>query len=174
MVGRKAVSVLAAKLPVGRYSKVELYLTGVVGTVNNRKLAVNPPSGKSQIVTSFVIIVNESVSFVLNIGVVEKRSIRYSFLSVIAMGGVIGEDTRIDEVDDEGNEQDEPPINTNTSDKEQQPVSRSSRCCVVELISGQWTQLARQRVVSRSGRRGAADSLSDSNSSLWQDSLCCS
>lgn len=133
VVGKKAARVLSAELQVGMYSKIELYVTEVIGTVGGDEVAVAVPSEKLQIAKPFTVAADESTSFVFDIGVVKKGPNGYNLLPVIAKSGVAGEDVELEETEDneadgegdgeeedgEEDDQQEPPADNSTSEQEQ-------------------------------------------------------
>lgn len=96
VVGKKAARVLNAELQAGMYSKIELYVTEVIGTVGGDEVVVTVPSEKLQIAKPFTV-ADESASFVFDIGVGKKGPNGYNLLPVIAKSGVAGEDVEVEE-----------------------------------------------------------------------------
>ena len=133
VVGKKTARVLSAELQVGMYSKIELYVTEVIGTVGGDEVAVAVPGEKLQIAKPFTVAADESTSFVFDIGVVKKGPNGYNLLPVIAKSGVAGEDVELEETEDneadgegdgeeedgEEDDQQEPPADNSTSEQEQ-------------------------------------------------------
>jgi hypothetical protein len=72
-------------LDAGNYTKIELFVSSVVGIVDGDEVEVFVPSGKLKIVGDFDLDVNETASFTFDIDVVQrgKRAI-YNLLPVIA------------------------------------------------------------------------------------------
>ncbi|GAB3419530.1 hypothetical protein GCM10027435_21000 [Haloparvum alkalitolerans] len=103
VVGDKAVSVFDGELPAGRYTKVELHVRDAEGIVDGETVGVKVPSEKLQIVKPFEVVAGESLSFVFDINVVKKGNTgEYNLLPVISESGVAGEDVDVEEVGDEG------------------------------------------------------------------------
>jgi len=100
VVGEKAISVLNVNLDVGVYSKVELHVSAVNGTVNGTEADVKVPSNKLQITKQFEIKPNETTKFVFDINVVKKgNNLEYNLLPVIAKSGVAGKDVDVNETE---------------------------------------------------------------------------
>ncbi|UCC93215.1 MAG: DUF4382 domain-containing protein [Thermoplasmata archaeon] len=72
-------------LDAGNYTKIELFVSDVVGIVDGEEVEVFVPSGKLKIVGDFDLDVNETASFTFDIDVVQrgKRAV-YNLLPVIA------------------------------------------------------------------------------------------
>lgn len=160
VVGEKAARVLNVELQAGMYSKIELYVTEVIGTVGGDAVAVTVPSEKLQIAKRFTVAADESTSFVFDIGVVKKGPNGYNLLPVIAKSGVAGRmsrprrprTTRRTASDD----QQEPPADNSTSEQEQYPVSQPAVAAVVGLATGgrwAWIQRAGWRLRSHGPAR---------------------
>ncbi|MFB6133533.1 MAG: DUF4382 domain-containing protein [Halanaeroarchaeum sp.] len=97
VVGEKAIEVLDGKLPTGRYTKIELHTTDVVGIVEGEEVDVKLPSGKLQLTKPFVVTADEPVSFVFDINVVQKGNREaYNLLPVISESGVAGKDVQVE------------------------------------------------------------------------------
>lgn len=106
VVGDKALSVFDGELPEGRYAKIELVASDVEGIVDGAAVDVLIPSGKLQIVKPFEVVAGETLSFVFDINVVEKgQTGDYNLLPVVAKSGVSGTDVDVEEIDQDGSEE---------------------------------------------------------------------
>lgn len=74
-------------LQAGNYSKIELYVSAVNGTVNGEQVNVKVPSEKLKITRPFTVAPNETVEFVFDITVVEKGTGGYNLIPVISESG---------------------------------------------------------------------------------------
>ncbi|MFB6204201.1 MAG: DUF4382 domain-containing protein [Candidatus Nanohaloarchaea archaeon] len=74
-------------LEPGNYSKIELYVANVDGTVDGHQVDVKVPSQKLQITKPFTVAPNETVEFVFDITVVEKGTGGYNLIPVISESG---------------------------------------------------------------------------------------
>jgi hypothetical protein len=107
VVDDRAISVFDGELSEGQYTKMELYVADIEGIVGGEIAEVKVPSGKLQITQSFEVVAGETVEFVFDINVVKRgQALRYNLTPVISKSGVRGEDVDVEEVDDEGGEQD--------------------------------------------------------------------
>ena len=72
-------------LDAGNYTKIELYVSDVVGIVNGQQVEVFVPSGKLKIVGAFEVKANETLELTFDINVVQRghRAV-YNLLPVIA------------------------------------------------------------------------------------------
>lgn len=105
VVDDRAISVFDGELSEGRYTKIELYVADIEGTVGGEVAEVKVPSGKLQITQPFEVVAGESVDFVFDINVVKRgQELRYNLTPVISKSGVRGKDVEVEEVDDEGDE----------------------------------------------------------------------
>jgi hypothetical protein len=101
VVGEKAISVLEVSLEEGRYTKVELHVSEVNGTVNGNSADVKVPSDKLRIVRPFEIKAGETTKFVFDIHVVKNgQKDEYNLLPVIGKSGVVGKDVPDDDVNE--------------------------------------------------------------------------
>ena len=98
VVGDRAMGVFEGELEAGRYTKIELYVDGVVGIVDGERADVKVPSEKLQIVKPFEVDPEEPVEFVFDINVVRKGQGGYNLLPVIAKSGVNGKDVEVEEI----------------------------------------------------------------------------
>jgi hypothetical protein len=72
-------------LDAGNYTKIELFVSSVVGIVDGDEVEVFVPSGKLKIVGDFDLDVNETASFTFDIDVVQRgKRAMYNLLPVIA------------------------------------------------------------------------------------------
>ena len=100
VVGENAISVLQVSLEEGSYSKVELAVSDVRGTVDGSEADVDVPSERLKIVRPFTIISGETTTFVFDIEVVKKgQNQAYNLLPVIAKSGIVGHDVNVTEVE---------------------------------------------------------------------------
>ena len=101
LIGPNATSILNTSLEVGNYSKIELYVANVTGTVDGERVNVTVPSDKLQITIPFQVKANENTKFVFDINVVKKgHKDDYNLLPVISESGVVGEDLSEEEVEE--------------------------------------------------------------------------
>jgi hypothetical protein len=108
VVGDAAIPVLDGELPPGRYTKIELHASDVVGIVDGEAAEVKIPSGKLMLTKPFEVVAGESVDFVFDINVVKRgKGNSYNLLPVISQSGVAGKDVEVEEVEDEEEETDE-------------------------------------------------------------------
>jgi hypothetical protein len=95
VIGEKSIEVLEISLAEGRYTKIELFVSVVIGIVNGSEANVTVPSGKLQISRPFVISANETVKFVFDINVAKKgHDDDYNLMPVIGKSGVVGKTCR--------------------------------------------------------------------------------
>ncbi len=98
VIGELAVSVLNINLPEGSYTKVEMYIDSVNGTVNGSQAEVTVPSNKLKVIRPFTVSADQTTKFVFDIHVVRKgHSDSYNLLPVIGKSGVVGDDIPDDE-----------------------------------------------------------------------------
>lgn len=108
VVGDAAMPILEETLAPGRYTKIELHASDVVGMVDGEEANVHIPSGKLMITKPFEIRQGETTSFVFDINVVQRgQGNDYNLLPVIDQSGVAGEDVEAEEVDGENSDEDD-------------------------------------------------------------------
>ncbi|NIP34927.1 MAG: DUF4382 domain-containing protein, partial [Thermoplasmata archaeon] len=74
-------------LDAGNYTKIELFVSDVVGIVDGDEVEVFVPSGKLKIVGDFNLTDNETASFTFDIDVVQRgKTGKYNLLPVISRG----------------------------------------------------------------------------------------
>ncbi len=98
VIGARATGVFDGDLPAGRYTKIELYASDVVGLVDGEEVDVMVPSGKLMITKPFEVESGATLEFVFDITVVKKGPNGYNLLPVIGESGVAGEDVPVEEV----------------------------------------------------------------------------
>ncbi|WP_414837936.1 DUF4382 domain-containing protein [Candidatus Nanosalina sp. VS9-1] len=95
-----AESLINTSLPVGNYSKIELYSERINASVDGENVDVKIPPGKLMITKSFEIRPNSTTSFVFDIQVVlrgnEQNNQGYILRPVISESGVAGEDVEVE------------------------------------------------------------------------------
>jgi hypothetical protein len=85
LTSTNATIVSNLSLAAGNYSKIELFVSKVVGIVSGVEVEVFVPSGKLKIVGDFEVKTNASASFVFDIHVVQRgKQAVYNLLPVIA------------------------------------------------------------------------------------------
>jgi hypothetical protein len=114
------MSVLDGELSPGRYTKIELHASDVVGIVDGEEAAVKIPSGKLMLTRPFEVAAGESVDFVFDINVVKRgKGNSYNLQPVIGESGVAGKDVDVEEVEaDEGDDEAEDDEETEAEESE--------------------------------------------------------
>ena len=93
VTGNRTIDVLDINLTPGMYTKIELDVARINGTVNGSSVDVNVPSNRLEIVREFTIAAGQTTTFIFDISVVrEGMSNRYNLLPVIAKSGIVGKD----------------------------------------------------------------------------------
>lgn len=122
VINDKAMSVFEGKLSDGTYEKIELHVSEVEGIVDGEQAEVKVPSEKLQITHPFEIRADDPVDFVFDINVVKRgQEDSYNLKPVISKSGVAGNDVDVEEIDDEGEDEEENDgaENTDSDDGEQ-------------------------------------------------------
>lgn len=120
VVGDAAMPVLDGELSPGRYTKIELHASDVVGIVDGEEAEVKIPSGKLMLTKPFEVVAGESVDFVFDINVVKRgKGNSYNLLPVISQSGVAGKDVEVEEVEDEEDETDEEETDEDETDEDE-------------------------------------------------------
>ncbi|MBU0898749.1 MAG: DUF4382 domain-containing protein [Nanoarchaeota archaeon] len=96
LTSNKIFEILNTELEVGKYTKIELYVTNVETTMNSSEVEVKIPSGKLMITKNFEITENGTTEFVFDINIVKLGTGEYNLKPTISESGVVGKDKDID------------------------------------------------------------------------------
>jgi hypothetical protein len=92
VTGNRSVDVLDINLTPGTYSKIELDVSRVSGTLNGTAVNVTVAGNRLEIVHEFTLTADRITTFVFTIGVVKEETGGYTLVTASAKSGVGGKD----------------------------------------------------------------------------------